>query len=742
MTDSEPLQLYRASHAHDTAVVPAVGGPFKAVVAGVMVWVVGAIIATSQGALLFSGPLAPYAGYGISMALFSAVVFSLVLAVGSSYKGTIAAPQNNITGIMSAALVALAAGTSADFTLAVGFILLTTLATGGFFILLGQRNLGDLIRFIPYPVMGGFLAASGWLIVDGSLRLMADTGIMSTSAMDLFDAPARWVPGVGLGVFLLILDRYTRRAWVMPVVMLLAVGAFYGVALGPLDMTIPGLRADGFLFASFSRAVGWTPPPYADLLSLDWSVLYLGLGNMITVLIVASVHILLNASGMELIAQTDIDLNRELKASGVANLLTGLGGGFVGYNSLSQSALAHNIGSRSRTAAAVAGGLFLLTLVFGTRLLSYFPPMILGGLQFYVGAYIALRWVVGSFRRLGPAEYLVLILILGVSATVGFIEGTALGILLTVIMFVVDYSRQNVIRQHLTMTHLQSNVERTASQRAALSAASDELHIYRLQGFIFFGTANKVYNRIRDRLRTEEMRYVLLDFEHVHGIDTSAALVFDRLEQVTKSTGLVLVLVGVSRGVDAQLQRLGFGETLGTLSHKFVDLDHALEWCEDRILTRHGLLHDGEDERVALVPHIADVLAVSQSDVAALMGYLAAVAFDPEEILIPQGVTADQLYYIESGRVVVQIVTPTGNVRLRTLRPGTIVGELAFYTRRETAAQVIAETPVTAHVMRRSDLARLRSDHPVLSDAFSTYMIHVLAGRLFQTDQLINDMLI
>ena len=131
----------------------------------------------SFAALIFSGPLEPYVGQGVWIGLFTAVVVGIIVSLASSCPGVVAIPQDRIApilGLMAANMVLrMGSASPQEKCLAVmGAIALVSFITGSFLFVLGRLKLGNLIRYIPYPVIGGFLAGSGWLLLRGGLRVM------------------------------------------------------------------------------------------------------------------------------------------------------------------------------------------------------------------------------------------------------------------------------------------------------------------------------------------------------------------------------------------------------------------------------------------------------------------------------------------------------------------------------------------------------------------------------------------
>ena len=160
------------------------------------------IACSSFAALIFAGPLEPFVGRGIWLGLFTALVVGVLVSLMSSYPGAIAIPQDRVVPIlalMAASMTArMGSASPQDKCLVVmAAIAVVSLVTGSFPFLLGRLRLGNLICYIPYPVIGGFLAGSGWLLVRGSLRVMTGHAL-SLDTIPLFfrsAALAQWLPG-------------------------------------------------------------------------------------------------------------------------------------------------------------------------------------------------------------------------------------------------------------------------------------------------------------------------------------------------------------------------------------------------------------------------------------------------------------------------------------------------------------------------------------------------------------------
>ena len=166
-------------------------------------------------------------------------------------------------------------------------------------------------------------------------------------------------------------------------------------------------------------------------------------------IILSAVALLLNASALEITIRQDIDLDHELRAAGYANLVGGLGGAAVGYHALGMSALAYRLAARSRLVNLVSGLLCGAALFFGASLIAYFPKAVLGGMLLYLGLSFLVDWLIDARRFLPAIDYLLVWLILAIIVAFGFLQGIGAGVFIAAILFVISYSRVNIIKNVL-----------------------------------------------------------------------------------------------------------------------------------------------------------------------------------------------------------------------------------------------------------------------------------------------------
>ena len=711
-----------------------------AIPTALLCWFLTIIFSVSLAALIFRGPLAPFLPLGIGMSLGTAIAVGLVTTVTSSIPGCVAIPSDRTAPM----LAILAASVAASFPAGdpnmvptcLAALFFATALNGAILWLLGHFRMGILVRFLPYPVVGGFMAGAGWLLVKGAFTVATDFDLNLTNAHQLFAADQflRWAPSLAVALALVIFTRRSRHYLVIPTIVVLSFLVFYASAW-IAGMSLPQLREIGWL-PTTSSAAAWHPVSPLLLSLTNWPIIAGHFITFATIVMVSAISMLLISSSIELSARVEVDADRELQTAGLANIASLFAGGLIGFHSLSITSLSLRLGPNSRwvglfTVAGTAGTLFL-----APQLVSYLPVPLLSALLLYLGLNFLTEWLVDSWWRMRRTDYLIIVLILLVVAGAGYLIGVGVGLVLALTLFALRYSLIDVVRLELNGAQHRSNVERTADEIALLRPVRPSIHILKLQGFIFFGTAYSLFHRVRERLQDEAqapLRYLILDFRHVTGVDSSALLSLSRLLHIGAQSAFAVQCTSVPPAVFKTLKRdaiihEGFGFQ--------PDLDHAVEWCESReLLARHAPV---EPPPVDIV-HVLEKALPGRPDVArSLAGYFVAQDIAATVVLAVQGDKTRDLFLIQRGRISALLKTQTGEIiRLRTMAPGAIVGELALYLGLPRSASLIADTDSVVWRLSPDALAKMEREDPRSAAALHEILARVLASRFMQANELL-----
>lgn len=702
---------------------------------GAVVAVVTVCYCLSYAALIFAGDLAPALPLGIGAVFAGAGVGAIVVAVMSSLRTAIAgpdAPTMAITSAIAGSIAAAAPDAAMPATVATVMVTigLATGATGLALCVLGILKLGRWIRYVPYPVIGGFLAASGWLLSAGAIKVVTGVPVDLAHLAELAE-PAKLghiaAAAAYAAILILILNRW-RHFLALPT--LLVAGGLVAFALmAVLGLDIPEAKAGGWLLdvpAETSLSLPWTD---GSLALVDWDRIVQQSGNLAAIVAVTTIIVLVNATGIEVEGRQDADLNRELRSSGAANVAGGLIGGVISNLSLNRTILNARAGATSRTSGVVSGVLTLVILFAGTRLAGFIPVPILGGLLLFMGVSLLFNWVVKSRRRLGIGDYLLILAIFLVAVRFGYAAGVLVGVVAASVMFAVTYSRVRVVKHELSGSEFSSTVDRPLEQASELRRHGDRIHILWLQGYVFFGSAYNLLEEIKRRVESREtaVGWIILDFHMVSGLDSSAIYSFVRLKQFAEDHDLKLVLTGLPAAVETAMRRQKVLVERDTVVRQFPDLDFALEWCEEALLDAMPPEAEADDP-------FDTWLATEMGDADLAQRFIATLEpmnLEPDAALFEQGDPADALYLIRNGRVSVILTDHDGrHIRLRSMIGRTVVGEMGYYRGQPRTASVVADVPTTAYRLSLERLRKMERDQPEIAAAFHTLIVRVLADRL------------
>lgn len=706
--------------------------------AGTVTSILAAVVAIGYAALIFSGELAQFEQNGIGYLLFGGMVVALVSALISSQYGVLAGIHDTGVAVMSLAGVALVAELPADTPPDVLLITMTvtmmasTILAGLFFFFLGQVKLGNLIRYIPFPVIGGFMSGSGVLVFRGSFSVMGGVPF----SLDLLqpDVMIKWLPGLAFMLIAFFGVRRIKNFLAMPTLIAGSVIVFYLVA-AVMGVQIETLNEAGWLLSISPQGGLWQPLTPVDFQHVDWAFIGRHVGNIIAVGFAVLISLLAQASGIEIVLERDLDLNHELKMMGLINMVTGLGGSTPGAHYLASTALAKDMNASTRLVGVVQAAILAVILFAGGSFLFYLPRFVVGGLLMYVGMLFIYRWVFQAWRELPLGEYAIILLILGGIYFFGFIPGVSLGIASAVVLFVVSYSQVDIIRNHYTGLDQYSSVERPILHRDLLQGKGHWLYMLKLQGFIFFGSANRVFKAFKERIEDEtrpQPHFFLIDFTDVTGVDSSAMQSFQKIVKLAQKHDIKLIFTAVSEVTNARLHQEPFLTTENTVWVEHPHLDRGLEWYEEQVLAEFDQLIE-LDRPETMTEHLQQLFE-TQAEIDLLMSFFDVLELDVGEPLLVEGTKTDAIYFIEQGRVQVTLrLTDEESLQLRILNPGTIVGEIGVYLDTDATASARAMEPTTLFRISTKRLSELEQQHPHLAIVFHRFMAKVVARRLVDT---------
>ncbi|HML15343.1 MAG TPA: SulP family inorganic anion transporter [Xanthobacteraceae bacterium] len=703
----------------------------KDALAGLVAAVVLIANIVSFGALMFPGDLSA----GIPVAIWSMLIGGCVAGAWIALSTSLPPLATGIDSPTGAVLVLLSALTAAGVRAAGGstdaaiqsVMLIFTAATflsGALLYGLGALRWGSYFRFVPYPVVGGFLAATGYFLIVGAIRMV--TGRTALTFGGLADwtgaESAKLASAVAALGILLALRRWVKSAFALPAALI----AMWLVSVAALRALGLSGSEHGWYFRSLGTLTAWLPFHAVRPSHLTWSMLLQLVPQLLAVTIVALISLVTKVSSIEVGRQASGDLDQEFRGHGIGSLVAAPLGGLTSSLQVGTSRLLEHAGGATRmsgVACALALGLVGLA---NLDLPGLIPIPIVAGLVLYLGYTFIVDALWRPYAQRAWLDLTLAVAIMIVCIGYGYLIGVLAGLMCACLLFVISYARLGVVRRHLTRAQFSSHVDRSAEASEHLRAVGDAVQLYWLSGYIFFGSSEGLFERIRDDIEAalpRRVAYVILDCAMVSGADSSAFVSLAKLRNYCNQHGTTIVFSSLAPAVRDGLARGGF--IGGKSRHQaFADVHAAVAWCEDKLLAEAGKVD-------------SDFASWLQGQLGAnvksddLIAYLERKELDGSTVLHRQGEAADSIDLVAAGQLAIDVATRSGeNLRVRRIATHTVVGEMGFFRRSLRSATVSSEGPTVLFTLTRANFERMRRERPDLASAFDDFVIRMLANRI------------
>jgi SulP family sulfate permease len=299
--------------------------------------------------------------------------------------------------------------------------------------------------------------------------------------------------------------------------------------------------------------------------------------------------------------------------------------------------------------------------------------------------------------------------------------------------FALSASRIDSIKYSFDGSEYRSSLDRSRDDQAVLSAHGGKIQGMNLQSYLFFGSADRLYQHVKTLLpRHPECRFLVFDFKLVTGIDSSAAYSFAQIKRTAHDRGIQLVLVHLPAAAEKALRS---SEFISADVSIVPELDHALEWCENEII----VLHQGRDQEEASLRDWFTQILGTEEDAAELIHRCERLEVTAGEIIVRAGAPADSMHFILDGRVGIMIPAGEGGgtTRVRSLGRYTTIGEMGLVTHAPRSATIQAEVASILYVLSAQQFDALKLENPMLGQKLLTYFVSVMAERLTFANRMI-----
>ncbi len=510
-------------------------------------------------------------GLGASAGLYGAMVLGLFAALFGGTNSQISGPTGPMT-VVSATIVSLAIAKYGNIDNAWGIIVLTFLLSGAFQVLFGVLKIGKYIKYIPYPVLSGFMSGIGVIIII--FQIFPILGLASPSKIiDVFtklpDAiyisnNASVILAISTILVIYITPKITKIIPSTLIALILAslVSFFFKIdipLIGEMPSGLPSLKV-------------------SSLLSLNFSDIGLVLLPAITLAGLGTIDSLLTSVVADNITRTKHNSNKELIGQGIGNMMASLIGGIPGAGATMRTVVNVKSGGRTKLSGVIHAILLILIVLGLGKYVAYIPLSALAGILITVGISIVDTKGLKNILNIPKSDALILIIVLILTVFVDLLQAVGIGMVLASIIFMRKAS--DMVENSTSLSKIDKyDREIEWSDEASLSLQRDYVYIKRFDGPMFFGVASKMMERV-NKIPTNA-KVIIFRMKQVPYIDQSGLYALEEVIKEMQKIGIIVVLTMIQDQPLSLLKQNHLIPNILPEKYIFKSIEDCAVWLEE-----------------------------------------------------------------------------------------------------------------------------------------------------------------
>ena len=699
--------------------------------------------AVAFGVTVYSAIGPHYAAFGALAGILGATALGLIAPTFGGTDRLISAPCAPAAAVLSAFAIEMVHQGVAPGSIVLMLTVLGIL-TGLIQILIGFLGVGRLIKYIPYPVVSGYLSGVGLILIGSQIPKFAGAPAGSFW-LEVLLSPQAWDwRGLAIGAATvgatLLAPKIVKAVPATIVGILAGVLAYVGLASSDPGMfELAGNKlVIGSLGASDEGYLGLIVERWHRIGELKLAQVAALFGSALTLAALLSIDTLKTCVVLDQMTRSSHDPYRELVAQGLGNVLSSTVGGMPGAGTMGASLVNLGSGGKTRISGIVEGALALVAALLLGSFIAWIPVATLSGILIVVGLRMIdtdpLRFLESRSTVL---DFVVVLAVIGVALTVGLIAASAVGVILSIMLFLREQVGGNVVRRKSFVSQRSSTWYRPESEMRILEQKGGSAAIFELQGSLFFGTTHQLLLTLEPVLRT--CRFLILDMQRVQSVDMTAAHMLNQVRDTLAERGVPLLLANVRESLPNGRNLREFLDLSGLTGGRatvniYPSLESAIEWVEEQLIGERGA---PVAETAPLELQEMDLFQgrkdATLSDLEACMEKR---LFGAGETIFALGDPGNELYLIRRGEV--RLMSSLGGSRqlhhVASFGRGDFFGGLAFLDRQPRGDDAIAHRDTEAFVLTFEKFNQLAEGHKRMAFILLSAVARTLAIRLRHAD--------
>ncbi len=689
-----------------------------------------------------------YATYGAIAGILGVSILGIIAPLLGGTSRLISAPSAPAAAVLSAfALEYTTAGITASSVFVM--LMLIGVLAGVFQLLFGRMGLGQLIKYMPFPVVSGYLSGVGLVIITSQLPNFVGSPHGEHFWQSL-QHPFMWQWQSLLigGMTLLAMVMGNRWFRSFPTVIIaFIVGIMTYAFLGWCDSTL-FLPQSTLIVGSISEQGSF---PMVQSIVQRWDGVWELSGERIkevvfpalTLAALLSIDTLKTSIVLDSMTHTFNDPNQELIAQGASNVTSAVFGGMSGSGTMGPTMVNLSSGATSNLSGLFEGIMALVAFALFGEFIGWIPIAALAGILMVVGFRMIDPHSVKLLRSQTTVfDFCIIVIVALTALSVSLIAAAGVGLVLAMILYLMRQMGESILYRQLDGNEIKSKIIRNHFKESLLQAQGGMLSVYELQGSLFFGTAHQLYAMLKNDL--PDKKYLILDMKRVETVDLTAAHVLLQLKDILHERGGYLLLSRLPHKLPSGEDLERYFHHVGVLKHLspamiFDNLDEAVEWVEESILREN---HSEVSPQGMLTLSQFDLFKERRSDTLdEIEKLLECQWYKKGERIYSQGESNGEIFLIRQGRVRLLLPSSHGekSIHLGTYEEGNFFGEFSFLEGTSHYTHSVAERDTHLYRISREAFDLFAQHHKKASLHFMQSLATVLAQRLRLTRSELGD---
>lgn len=516
---------------------------------------------------------------GAIAGLYGAIALGFFAALFGGTPVQISGPTAPMT-VVSAVIIAESTQRAGSLQEAIPLVLAVFFVAGLLQVLMGVFRIGKYIRYIPYPVVSGFMSGIGVIIIIGQIfplfGAMTPTGGSLAVLKSLDDLPRviDW-EAVVLSIIAVVLVYFSPR-------IIKAVPSTLIALLGVSLLGYLVFRGEVGLISDSSG--GKMPSGVPDLhlhffapllVPANWKLI---LEYAATLAALGAIDTLLTSVVADNITKTKHDSNQELVGQGIGNMAAAFIAGLPGAGATMRTVINANSGGKTRLSGIVAALLLLAILLGMGPLVGQVPTAVLAGILLTVGIGIIDYKGIRNIRAIPRSDAIIMMAVLVLTVFVGLLEAVAIGMLLASILFMKAIS--DVVEHRTVSAPLTSYSSEIpwSDEIGLLEKVGSKVYIKHLDGPLFFGFASRFQEMSKVM---PGVKVVVFRMKKVPYIDQSGMLAMEEAVLDLQRQGITVAMTGLQQQPKAMLEGIKLIPNILPNHLVFKNFDACADWLRE-----------------------------------------------------------------------------------------------------------------------------------------------------------------